>query len=107
VEKKNKSGIAPNECVSLVEDIIKNCKNLSFNGLMTIGAYDNVPSDDQPDFKKLIECKKEVCEKLGLNPNNFQVSMGMSSDYEKAIEMGSTNVRVGSLIFGAREYHNK
>jgi uncharacterized pyridoxal phosphate-containing UPF0001 family protein len=44
-----------------------------------------------------------LCEALGLDAADVEVSMGMSGDYEHAIEVGSTNVRVGSSIFGARE----
>jgi len=39
-----------------------------------------------------------------MNPEDLELSMGMSGDFEQATEMGSTNVRVGSTIFGAREY---
>jgi len=44
-----------------------------------------------------------VCESLGLNVEDVELSMGMSNDFEEAILMGSTNVRVGSTIFGARQ----
>jgi len=58
--------------------------------------------DQQPDFQCLVSCKNEVCKAIGLDSAHFQLSMGMSSDYQKAIELGSTSVRVGSLIFGSR-----
>jgi len=99
-----KSGIPSSEWVALVESIIKNMKNLEFSGLMTIGTLNAPP---EADFQRLIETRKEVCEKLNLDPNNVELSMGMSGDYLKAMEMGSTNVRVGSSIFGAREYAQK
>ncbi len=53
--------------------------------------------------QRLLDCKKEVTEKLGLDPASVELSMGMSHDFEQAIAMGATNVRVGSSIFGARQ----
>ncbi|KAM0840425.1 hypothetical protein ACQ4PT_029746 [Festuca glaucescens] len=55
----------------------------------------------------LASCRKEVCDELGIPEEQCELSMGMSADFEQAIEMGSTNVRVGSTIFGAREYPKK
>ena len=45
-----------------------------------------------------------MCAALGLPPGEVELSMGMSGDFEQAVAMGSTNVRVGSTIFGARDY---
>nr|CAB3463933.1 unnamed protein product [Digitaria exilis] len=50
---------------------------------------------------------EKVCKELGIPEEQCELSMGMSADFEQAIEMGSTNVRVGSTIFGAREYPKK
>ncbi|KAL6196288.1 hypothetical protein ACLB2K_031903 [Fragaria x ananassa] len=60
-----------------------------------------------PCNKMLSKCRTEVCKELGMAEENFELSMGMSGDFEQAIEMGSTNVRVGSTIFGPREYPKK
>ncbi|KAI5645703.1 pyridoxal phosphate homeostasis protein [Phthorimaea operculella] len=103
-----KNGIAPSDATKLVEHVIKNCPSLEFNGLMTIGQYDyDVSKGPNPDFLCLVKCRQEVCEKLGLDINNVELSMGMSSDFEHAIELGATTVRVGSTIFGARPPKNK
>lgn len=51
----------------------------------------------------LVECRKDVCDRLGFRVEDVELSMGMSNDFDKAILMGSTNVRVGSTIFGARQ----
>ncbi|CAH3014501.1 unnamed protein product [Porites evermanni] len=51
----------------------------------------------------LVQCRKDVCERLGLSEEDVKLSMGMSSDFDKAILMGSTNVRVGSTFFSARQ----
>ena len=48
-----------------------------------------------------------MCAALGVDPAEVELSMGMSGDFEAAIEMGSDSVRVGSSIFGARDYSKK
>ena len=100
--EESKSGVEPTEVVPLVLDIIEQCSHLSFQGLMTIGA-----PGDLTCFDKLAACRQEVAKKLNINETTLELSMGMSGDYEQAIEQGATNVRVGSTIFGARDYSNK
>jgi len=100
--EESKSGIEPSDVSDLVEYVLKECPKLHFSGLMTIGRP--APSPDQPDFKLMVELRKHVCEKFGLSLDDVELSMGMSSDYKVAIEMGSTNVRIGSVIFGERDY---
>ncbi|XP_053203493.1 terminal uridylyltransferase 7-like isoform X2 [Panonychus citri] len=103
--EENKGGVEPEKVVDLVNHIRTNCQSLELVGLMTIGSYDNSQSDDlNPDFEQLVKCKHEVCSKFDYDPDEFELSMGMSSDFETAILMGSSNVRVGSTIFGRREY---
>ncbi|XP_072936075.1 pyridoxal phosphate homeostasis protein [Epargyreus clarus] len=98
-----KSGTEPENATNLVEYVLKNCPGLDFQGLMTIGIYDfDTSQGPNPDFITLAKCRQEVCEKLNLDINNVELSMGMSTDYEHAIELGATTVRVGSVIFGAR-----
>ena len=80
------------------------CPNLIFSGLMTIGRPD--ASADQPDFVTLITCRNEVLEKLKLEEKDVELSMGMSADFREAIKFGSTNIRVGSTIFGTRPKKN-
>ncbi|KAK7245890.1 hypothetical protein RIF29_40744 [Crotalaria pallida] len=100
----SKFGVEPTLCVDLVKHI-KNCTNLEFCGLMTIGMLDY--SSTPENFKLLSSCRSEVCKALDISEEQCELSMGMSADFEQAIEMGSTNVRVGSTIFGAREYPKK
>ncbi|XP_061340808.1 uncharacterized protein LOC133287257 isoform X2 [Gastrolobium bilobum] len=97
----SKYGVEPARCVDLVKHI-KNCPNLEFNGLMTIGMLDY--SSTPENFKTLSNCRSEVCAALGISEEQCELSMGMTADFEQAIEMGSTNVRVGTAIFGPREY---
>lgn len=106
--EEKKSGVTPAETATLVEHVLKECRNLNFSGLMTIGmaSYD-ADAGPNPDFVSLVKCRDEVCEKLGLNSSDVELSMGMSADYVQAIELGSTNVRVGSTIFGERNYASR
>ncbi|XP_045506782.1 pyridoxal phosphate homeostasis protein [Colias croceus] len=98
-----KNGIEPQETTTLVKHVLENCANLDFKGLMTIGQYDyDVSRGPNPDFILLAKCRQEVCESLNLDVNNVELSMGMSTDFEHAIELGATTVRVGTTIFGAR-----
>eukprot|EP00521_Asterionellopsis_glacialis_P002125 CAMPEP_0195257956 /NCGR_PEP_ID=MMETSP0706-20130129/7110_1 /TAXON_ID=33640 /ORGANISM="Asterionellopsis glacialis, Strain CCMP134" /LENGTH=250 /DNA_ID=CAMNT_0040311229 /DNA_START=189 /DNA_END=941 /DNA_ORIENTATION=- len=99
--EESKSGVAPGpQTLELSKHILGNCPNLHLVGLMTIGA-----PNDTSCFDVLVECRDDVTTALELS-TPLQLSMGMSGDYEQAIEHGATSVRVGSTIFGARDYSN-
>ncbi|CAH2077838.1 unnamed protein product [Thlaspi arvense] len=100
-----KSGIEPSSVVELARHVKMQCPNLVFSGLMTIGMPDYTSTPE--NFRTLSNCRADVCKALGMSEDEFELSMGMSGDFEQAIEMGSTNVRVGSTIFGPREYPKK
>jgi PLP dependent protein len=100
-----KFGVDPGEVEKLASHVVSECKHLRLAGLMTIGQPDY--SSRPENFECLTECRKRVCEALGLNEDKLELSMGMSGDFEQAIELGSTNVRIGSVIFGARDYSKK
>lgn len=103
-DEDEKNGIAPTEAPSLAKFIIENCPNLKFCGIMTIGKYGyDISQGPNPDFLLLVKCKDDLCRELELPADQVELSMGMSSDYDHAIELGSTNVRVGTSIFGYRE----
>ncbi|XP_068658161.1 uncharacterized protein [Aristolochia californica] len=101
----SKSGVEPSGCVELAKHVQLSCPNLEFSGLMTIGMLDYTSTPE--NFRTLATCQTEVCKALGINEEQCELSMGMSGDFEQAIEMGSTNVRIGSTIFGPREYPKK
>lgn len=107
----NKNGLEPDESVECAQFIQKECPNLKFVGLMTIGDIGNslAASDkgENPDFAKLRETRALVAKELNLAESDIELSMGMSSDFEEAVRMGSTSVRVGSSIFGERLYPTK
>ncbi|XP_055848155.1 pyridoxal phosphate homeostasis protein [Episyrphus balteatus] len=105
--EEEKNGVPPTEAVGLYKHISENLKNLKVDGLMTIGRFGHdYSTGPNPDFIVMMECHRKVCEELNLEPSSVQVSMGMSDDFDKAIEMGSTIVRVGSSIFGYRAKKN-
>lgn len=101
----SKSGVDPASCVELVKHVKVGCPNLEFSGLMTIGMPDY--SSTPENFKMLSNSRLAVCKALGMAEEQCELSMGMSGDFELAVEMGSTNVRIGSTIFGPREYPKK
>uniref|UniRef100_A0A4W6FJI6 Pyridoxal phosphate homeostasis protein n=1 Tax=Lates calcarifer TaxID=8187 RepID=A0A4W6FJI6_LATCA len=105
--EQSKHGLPPEETVNTVKHIVSQCSALHFSGLMTIGRYGyNLTLGPNPDFQMLLSRRQEVCDSLKLPLEEVELSMGMSTDFEHAIEVGSTNVRVGSIIFGNREYPN-
>ncbi|KAF6032541.1 hypothetical protein EB796_009142 [Bugula neritina] len=106
--EEQKSGVSTEKALDLVEHVMVKCENLHFTGVMTIGSFSHdYSTGPNPDFLTLLQCKEKVMEKFSLSSDDVEVSMGMSNDFEHAIELGSTNVRVGSTIFGAREYASK
>eukprot|EP00466_Bigelowiella_natans_P001716 jgi/Bigna1/58123/fgenesh1_pm.55_\ len=103
--ESQKYGVSPADCVAMVKHVIENCQNLIFSGLMTIGDYSAIPKPDC--FERLNACKTKVEKELGVDMSKKEMSMGMSADFELAIKLGSTSVRVGSALFGARDYSKK
>lgn len=78
--------------------------NIRVRGVMGIATYSQEESVVRRDFERLSECKELLSQYFGAEFDTL--SMGMSDDYPLAIECGATMVRVGSSIFGAREYNN-
>ncbi|KAA8495541.1 Proline synthase co-transcribed bacterial-like protein [Porphyridium purpureum] len=100
----SKSGCAPTEAPALCAHVRENCPHLKLAGLMTIGKPDD--SEQPQAFSDLLNVRQQVASalQLDLTKEPLELSMGMSNDFERAIRMHSTNVRVGSTIFGARLY---
>ena len=94
----SKSGVAINEVAELAE-FIHNCDNLTFRGLMAIPAKGDENST-RNSFLKMQTLFNELAHQY---PSVDTLSMGMSGDMQVAIECGSTMIRVGTAIFGARE----
>lgn len=102
-EEESKFGFRLEE----VEEAIRNISRLShvhIQGLMTIAPFVENSEENRPIFKKLYEFAVDIGKKNIDNVNTGVLSMGMTGDYEVAIEEGATMVRVGTGIFGARQY---
>lgn len=96
----SKSGVAPQEAEGLIEAILTSCRTLSLQGLMTIGPL----TEDQVQIGQAFESLRALSERLRSSTGLELpvLSMGMSDDYCLAIKEGSTMVRIGTAIFGAR-----
>jgi PLP dependent protein len=99
--EESKTGIDPRELPDLLEEI-KSCKRLRLIGLMTLPPYFENPDCARPFFKTLRELRDELKLKGHFGDLPGELSMGMSHDFEIAIEEGATMVRVGTAIFGER-----
>ncbi|KAK8195371.1 hypothetical protein HDK77DRAFT_167118 [Phyllosticta capitalensis] len=104
--EENKSGVEPEDAAALCRHVIDNCPHLKLAGLMTIGAIARsqatTPETENEDFVSLRETRDKVAQELGIAKEELELSMGMSSDFEGGITMGSDEVRVGTTIFGQR-----
>lgn len=101
-----KFGITKEDAIALVEQIAE-LDNLRIQGLMTIAPLVNDPEDNRQYFRGIRQLSVDIRNKNIDNVCMDILSMGMTGDYEVAIEEGATMVRVGTGIFGARNYNNK
>jgi pyridoxal phosphate enzyme (YggS family) len=97
-----KSGISASETPELLSQISR-LENLSIKGLMTMPPYFYQPKKVRPYFAALRELRDRLQEKPLPNVSMEELSMGMSGDFEVAIEEGATLVRIGTAIFGERK----
>jgi hypothetical protein len=96
-----KAGVGIDDAVSLVRQAAT-LRNIRIKGLMTMPPYSDNPEDSRPYFRKLKELSS-IIEKVNIHGVSMaELSMGMSGDFEVAIEEGATLVRVGTAIFGTR-----
>ncbi len=98
----SKAGVASENAAALVKGAAK-LKNISIKGLMTMPPYSDSPEDSRPYFKKLRELSESVASENIPGVSMKELSMGMSGDFEVAIEEGATMVRVGTAIFGGED----
>lgn len=97
--EETKSGIAESDLSSLIE-YVRSCERLKLIGLMILPPFFDDPEATRPYFQRLREIRDRFL------PGG-ELSMGMSHDFEIAIEEGATMVRVGTAIFGERDYPSK
>jgi pyridoxal phosphate enzyme (YggS family) len=95
----SKNGIGENDLPKLIE-FLQDCRHLKFDGFMIIPPFFEETEKVRPYFRRLREIRDKILPSGAL-------SMGMSHDYEIAIEEGATIVRVGTAIFGEREIINR
>jgi PLP dependent protein len=101
-DEATKFGLSNDRNIFEVAEYCKLSENLNLVGLMTIAPFTEQKDDIRKSFKSLRELKDRM------NAQGFglaELSMGMTSDYEIAIEEGSTMLRIGTAIFGERIYH--
>lgn len=102
-DEESKSGWAYDELMSFVSGGgFQAYPNIRVRGVMGMATFTDDEAVVRRDFKRLAECKAELSEYFGEEFDTL--SMGMSDDYRIALEYGTTEVRIGSTIFGAREY---
>lgn len=104
--EETKTGIAAADLKPLVEEIVESYDNIRIRGIMCIPPMASTPEENRPYFKEAKKLFDEM-KTWDLPENKFMpdtLSMGMSGDFEVAIEEGATIVRVGSSIFGPRNY---
>lgn len=102
-EEESKFGLRMDEVLPFLYEVSK-LPHLSVQGLMTIAPFVEYPEENRSIFRQLKQLSVDMAAKNIDNVTMSALSMGMTGDYEVAIEEGATMVRVGTGIFGARDY---
>ena len=102
-EETSKFGMSTEEVTQMVESIAR-LDRVHINGLMTVAPFTDNPEDNRLYFRNLKQLAVDIAQKNIDNVIMSELSMGMTGDYEVAIEEGATMVRVGTGIFGERIY---
>jgi len=95
--EQSKSGISPENLVELLAEIHAKMKLVRPVGIMSLGNIGSLS-----EFKEMFKFREEICERLGIDKDSFRLSFGTSDDYEAAVLEGSSEVRVGGLIFDVK-----
>ena len=98
--EKSKTGMPPRELDEAVRLLRAECPRVTLEGLMTMAPFSENPEDARPCFRALRELRDATEQKFGIGLP--RLSMGMSGDYEVAVEEGATWVRLGTVLFGER-----
>lgn len=99
--EETKGGVSPEDALALVREVAA-MKHLSIRGLMTMPPWFDDPEEARPFFRALREMGERVRESGIPGVSMEELSMGMTQDYEVAVEEGATIVRVGRALFGER-----
>ncbi len=103
--EKSKFGLAPIHTVEFVKSLA-DMENIRISGLMTIGPFLPDPEGSRPMFRQLRLLKDEISRLQQPNVSMKHLSMGMTGDFEVAIDEGATIIRIGTAIFGSRRKPN-
>ena len=106
-QEESKFGITVDETEQLIHDILDSCPNVRIRGLMCIAPWEDNPEDAKVYFEAVKEQFDQFADIDHPNLDFKYLSMGMTNDFEVAIEAGSNLIRVGTAIFGNRDYSRK
>lgn len=106
-QEESKFGISTDETEGMIRDILDKCPNIRIRGLMCIAPFAENPEDVRVYFAQVKKLYDEYSSIEHKNLDFKYLSMGMSHDYEVAILEGSNLIRVGTAIFGERDYSKK
>jgi pyridoxal phosphate enzyme (YggS family) len=101
--ERTKSGVPVTQLQMVVESL-KRCERLRFDGLMVLPPFFDEAEMTRPYFQRLRDIRDRLAFEHAFANGGGELSMGMSHDFEVAIEEGATVIRVGTAIFGSREY---
>jgi len=102
-QEKQKSGVSPGDAAQLIKEV-SGFKNIKVVGLMTMGPRFGNPEDSRPYFIKTREIFDKVKRLCLPNVEMKYLSMGMTNSYKIAVEEGANIVRIGTKLFGERDY---
>lgn len=105
-EEETKSGVSMDAAENFLLSL-PNSPHLRYRGLMTIGKNTGVAEDSREGFAFLRRLQEKMLSRGGAFENFTELSMGMTGDLEVAIEEGATMIRVGTALFGERDYGNR
>ncbi len=103
-EEDSKFGITKETALPFIKEVAANYPHIKIKGLMTIAPFVDDPEDNRYIFKGMKQLLLDIISENIDNTDMSVLSMGMTNDYEVAVEEGATMVRVGTAIFGERDY---
>ena len=106
-EEKSKFGITTDGVEALLSDILQGCESIRVKGLMHIAPFSENPEEVRIYFRQVKELYDKFAKIKHPRAEFTMLSMGMSHDFGVAIEEGANAIRVGTSIFGERDYSNK
>lgn len=98
--ESSKSGMSPENAKAAMEHIARECPRITVEGFMTMAPFSEDPEDSRVHFRRLKELRDSLERELDVSLP--RLSMGMSGDYEVAVEEGATWIRLGTVLFGDR-----